>query len=173
MLHTITTMASVAEARRSPFSGDHNPNMHRSIPILPSSSSSSSLAPPRDPMDITPSPSSTSAMGPPSLGAPSADRQHLAPAHPSPLANGDADINSSSNGSNNGAPNGNGSASASSASGPAVGAAAAAQQPKVVQTAFIHKLYKCVSVSPRSDQIRSDAIRAIVNAQVLTVGQHA
>jgi hypothetical protein len=27
---------------------------------------------------------------------------------------------------------------------PAVGAAAAAQQPKVVQTAFIHKLYKSV-----------------------------
>ncbi|KAG9205034.1 hypothetical protein G6514_009493 [Epicoccum nigrum] len=138
-------MASVAEARRSPFSGDHNPNMHRSIPILPSSSSSSSLAPPRDPMDITPSPSSTSAMGPPSLNAPSADRQHLAPAHPSLLANGDADNNSSSttnnnnnhnnNNNNNGAPNGNGS------SGPAVGAAAAAQQPKVVQTAFIHKLY--------------------------------
>lgn len=156
-------MASVAEARRSPFSGDHshNSNMHRSIPILPSSSSSSSLAPPRDPMDITPSPSSTSAMGPPSLGAPSADRQHLAPAHPSQPANGDADSNNNS-GSNNGAPNG------SSSSGPAVGAAAAAQQPKVVQTAFIHKLYKCVSVSPRCN-----AIRAIVNTQVLTLGQHA
>ena len=101
-------------------------------------------------------------MGPPSLGAPSADRQHLAPAHPSQLANGDVDSNNS--GSNNGAPNGNGSSS----SGPAVGAAAAAQQPKVVQTAFIHKLYKCVSVSPRCN-----AIRAIVNTQVLTLGQHA
>lgn len=30
---------------------------------------------------------------------------------------------------------------------PAVGAAAAAQQPKVVQTAFIHKLYKCAFIS--------------------------
>jgi hypothetical protein len=83
-------------------------------------------------------------MGPPSLGAPSADRQHLAPAHPSQLANGDADSNNSSN---NGAPNGNGNGNGngSSSAGPAVGAAAAAQQPKVVQTAFIHKLYKCVS----------------------------
>lgn len=121
-------MASVAEARRSPFSGDHNPNMHRSIPILPSSGS---LAPPQDRMDITPS--STSAMGPPSLTAPSTDRQHLTPTHQthaqSQLANGDSDHNAqSSNGT----------------SAPAVGAAAAAQQPKVVQTAFIHKLYKCV-----------------------------
>jgi len=33
------------------------------------------------------------------------------------------------------------------ASGQLVGAAAAAQQPKVVQTAFIHKLYKSVSCS--------------------------
>ncbi|KAF2997550.1 hypothetical protein E8E13_000335 [Curvularia kusanoi] len=125
-------MASVAEARRSPFSGDHNPNMHRSIPILPSSSSS--LAPPRDPMDITPS--SSSAMGPPSLTAPSADRQHLAPSNQS-TANGDSDSNHGNNTSNNSAPNGNGNGS----SAPAVGAAAAAQQPKVVQTAFIHKLY--------------------------------
>ncbi|KAF3037357.1 hypothetical protein E8E12_006276 [Didymella heteroderae] len=118
-------MASVAEARRSPFSGDHNPNMHRSIPILPSSGS---LAPPQDRMDITPS--STSAMGPPSLTAPSTDRQHLTPTHQthaqSQAANGDSDNN---------AQTGNGSAA------PAVGAAAAAQQPKVVQTAFIHKLY--------------------------------
>ncbi|KAL1641856.1 Flocculation suppression protein [Didymella pomorum] len=99
--------------------------MHRSIPILPSSGS---LAPPQDRMDITPS--STSAMGPPSLTAPSTDRQHLTPTHQthaqSQLANGDSDHNAqSSNGT----------------SAPAVGAAAAAQQPKVVQTAFIHKLY--------------------------------
>lgn len=79
-------------------------------------------------MDITPS--STSAMGPPSLVVPSADR-HLTPTRQthaqSQLANGDSESN---------ALNGNGS------SAPAVGAAAAAQQPKVVQTAFIHKLYK-------------------------------
>jgi hypothetical protein len=80
-------------------------------------------------MDITPS--STSAMGPPTLTAPSADR-HLTPTHQThaqtQLANGDSD----------GTLNGSGSAA------PAVGAAAAAQQPKVVQTAFIHKLYKWV-----------------------------
>ena len=40
--------------------------------------------------------------------------------------------------------NGSGEAANSNNNGPnqAVGAAAAAQQPKVVQTAFIHKLYK-------------------------------
>jgi hypothetical protein len=89
-------------------------------------------------MDITPS--STSSMGPPSLTAPSADRQHLTPTHQtqaqSQLANGDSDSNTA---------NGNGS------SAPAVGAAAAAQQPKVVQTAFIHKLYKWVY--PRSEKL--------------------
>lgn len=41
----------------------------------------------------------------------------------------------------NGAEAGNNSLNASN---PAIGAAAAAQQPKVVQTAFIHKLYKYV-----------------------------
>jgi hypothetical protein len=41
----------------------------------------------------------------------------------------------------NGAETGN---SALNAPNPAIGAAAAAQQPKVVQTAFIHKLYKYV-----------------------------
>lgn len=39
----------------------------------------------------------------------------------------------------------NGSEGNTSNPNPAVGAAAAAQQPKVVQTAFIHKLYKCAS----------------------------
>ena len=75
-------------------------------------------------------------MGPPSLTASSADRQHLTPTHQthatSQLANGDPDNN------NHHASNGSGS------SAPAVGAAAAAQQPKVVQTAFMHKLYKWV-----------------------------
>ncbi|KAI0572680.1 HSF1 Heat shock transcription factor [Pyrenophora tritici-repentis] len=114
-------MASVAEARRSPFSADpHNPNLHKSIPILPSSSST--LAPPRerdrDAMDITPTSAST--MGPPT------DRNGASAfqSHSQREANGD---------SGNTSPNGN--------AAPAVGAAAAAQQPKVVQTAFIHKLY--------------------------------
>lgn len=68
-----------------------------------------------DPMDLTPS----NTMGPPQSSSPIADRtagsQHLNPDSEPTI-------------------NGTGSA--------AVGAAAAAQQPKVVQTAFIHKLYK-------------------------------
>lgn len=39
-------------------------------------------------------------------------------------------------------PNGSEAGNAINPPNPAVGAAAAAQQPKVVQTAFIHKLYK-------------------------------
>ncbi|KAF2263774.1 hypothetical protein CC78DRAFT_266944 [Lojkania enalia] len=112
-------MASAAEVRRSPFSADpHGQGMHKAIPILPSSSSST-LTPPRDPMDITPSTLPT--MGPPVLSSPVGDRNGTSQA-----ANGDSDGgNSGTNG----------------ASAPATGAAAAAQQPKVVQTAFIHKLY--------------------------------
>lgn len=110
-------MASTADSiRRSPFSADpHGSAMHKSIPILPSSSGSS-LTPPRDPMDITPS--TIPSMGPPVLSSPVGDR------------NG---VNQTSGGESDPATNGN--------SVPAIGAAAAAQQPKVVQTAFIHKLY--------------------------------
>ncbi|KAF2007147.1 hypothetical protein P154DRAFT_184690 [Amniculicola lignicola CBS 123094] len=112
-------MASAAEVRANPFSADpHNQGLHKSIPILPSSTGSSSLTPPRDPMDITPS--SVPCMGPPVLNSPSVERNG---AGQQALANGDSDCGM------------NGSAV------PAIGAAAAAQQPKVVQTAFIHKLY--------------------------------
>ncbi|KAH7077915.1 HSF-type DNA-binding-domain-containing protein [Paraphoma chrysanthemicola] len=114
-------MASVAEARRSPFSPDphtSNPNLHKSIPILPSSGST--LAPPRDPMDITPA--SSSSMGPPSMNCASAERNSTM-----------VDQGRTNGDSGNTSPNGN--------SATAVGAAAAATQPKVVQTAFIHKLY--------------------------------
>jgi hypothetical protein len=80
-------------------------------------------------MDITPTSAST--MGPPTLNCPPTDRNGASPfqsqSQSQSQANGDAG-NTSPNGS----------------SAPAVGAAAAAQQPKVVQTAFIHKLYKCV-----------------------------
>ncbi|KAI4657212.1 uncharacterized protein J4E79_007829 [Alternaria viburni] len=110
-------MASVAEARRSPFSGDpHHPNLHKSIPILPSSSPR--LAASRDPMDITPS---SSTMGPPNERTQSVSFQLPSQRE----GNGDSENTSPPNGS----------------TAPAVGAAAAAQQPKVVQTAFIHKLY--------------------------------
>lgn len=115
-------MASVAEARRSPFQLDlHNQGLHKSIPILPSSTSSSTLTPPRDPMDI--SSSVAPSMGPPVLNSPVVDRNGAS--HQHPLANGEIDSSVNTNGNLT----------------PAIGAAAAAQQPKVVQTAFIHKLY--------------------------------
>ncbi|KAF2016126.1 hypothetical protein BU24DRAFT_194291 [Aaosphaeria arxii CBS 175.79] len=111
-------MASVTEARRSPFSLDpHNQGLHKSIPILPSSSGST-LTPPRDPMDITPS--TAPSMGPPVLTSSNSDRG----GGTNQGSNGDSDT-----------PITNGTST------PAIGAAAAAQQPKVVQTAFIHKLY--------------------------------
>jgi hypothetical protein len=118
-------MASVAEARRSPFAADpHHQGLHKSIPILPSSTGSSHLTPPRDPMDITPS-TNLPTMGPPLLSSPVGERNGT---HQEQSANCDSD-SKLTNGSGTGTP---------------VGAAAAAQQPKVVQTAFIHKLYKCV-----------------------------
>lgn len=70
-----------------------------------------------EPMEVTP-PASTASAQPPAHSSPDSDR---------------ANTNGSSEPAaipNNNAPN------------QAVGAAAAAQQPKVVQTAFIHKLYK-------------------------------
>ncbi|PVI07309.1 hypothetical protein DM02DRAFT_322118 [Periconia macrospinosa] len=116
-------MASVAEARRSPFSADpHHQGLHKSIPILPSSSSST-LTPPRDPMDI--SHPTLAVMGPPVLNSPAADH------------NG---VNNEQSG-NGETENRGGNSNGASASAAPVGAAAAAQQPKVVQTAFIHKLY--------------------------------
>lgn len=114
-------MASAAEIRPSPFQFDSHQGVHKSIPILPSSSASASLTPPRDPMDVTPS--SGTSMGPPVLNSPVGERNGT-----SQQTNGDTDTGSAPNGT----------------SAPAIGAAAAAQQPKVVQTAFIHKLYKCV-----------------------------
>jgi hypothetical protein len=67
-------------------------------------------------MDTTP----PSTMGPPMLSSPNGDRNM------EQAASGPGDQTASTNGG----------------SGQPVGAAAAAQQPKVVQTAFIHKLYK-------------------------------
>jgi hypothetical protein len=70
-------------------------------------------------MDITPSP--LPVMGPPILSSPVAERN-----------NGIQSLHGDDSSGMNGG------------STPAIGAAAAAQQPKVVQTAFIHKLYKWV-----------------------------
>lgn len=132
-------MAS-AEIRRSPFSTDPHA-IHKSIPILPSSTASSTLTPPRDPMDLTPSPPPS--MGPPNLTSPVGDRNgNTNQQQQSQLQGGEAEgtpngiTNSNGNGNANASSNGNGNST------PAIGAAAAAQQPKVVQTAFIHKLYK-------------------------------
>lgn len=69
-------------------------------------------------MEVTPQP--TLSMGPPLMGSPIVDRTGPQSIHVS-VAESDNTMNGSS---------------------AAVGAAAAAQQPKVVQTAFIHKLYK-------------------------------
>jgi len=110
-------MATTESIQRSAFVSNHfAQNIHKSIPILPSSSALSAAS---DPMDATPS--APPPMGPPSLSSPGTERNtnlHATNGEPEPITNG------------NGAP--------------AVGAAAAAQQPKVVQTAFIHKLYKYV-----------------------------
>ncbi|KAF2760969.1 hypothetical protein EJ05DRAFT_491816 [Pseudovirgaria hyperparasitica] len=114
-------MASTTESlSRSPFQADqHTSGSHKSIPILPSTSASSNLSVPGDPMDVSPSHDQT--MGPPAMSSPSAERT--------------GPSNSQLHVSNQDTEGTNGN------TGSAVGAAAAAQQPKVVQTAFIHKLY--------------------------------
>ena len=104
---------------RSPFSGDSQQNGgHRNIAILPSSSKSveSVLG---DPMDMTPP--AAASMGP--------------PVHSSP----EMDQGGSVNGNFGEAAHGQGGPVAN---GLSAAAATSSQQPKVVQTAFIHKLYK-------------------------------
>lgn len=99
-------------------------NGHRNIPILPSSTLPASipvvveLNNHGEPMDITP-PASVK-MGPPSHSSPEMD-------HSGGMTNGAyADPNHTQGGT---------------AGGLSAAAAASSQQPKVVQTAFIHKLY--------------------------------
>ncbi|OMP81858.1 hypothetical protein BK809_0006167 [Diplodia seriata] len=138
-------MASGAESvRRSPFAADTlAPGMHKTIPILPSSSAASSLTPPvpaGDPMDVTPSTATSAA--PPSQPSPALDRNGGNQSEPD-------NSSQSSNQQPSSAPTSNATPAAAntttngntSSNGPGIGAAAAAQQPKVVQTAFIHKLY--------------------------------
>lgn len=105
---------------RSPFSGDQQQNGgHRNIPILPSSTKP--MEPPHeDPMDMTPT--ASVAMGPPGHSSPEMETA-------GPLSNGNyGEAPHMQNGNI-----GNGMSAA---------AATSSQQPKVVQTAFIHKLYK-------------------------------
>ncbi len=103
----------------SPLSGDpHHNGDHRNIPILPSSTKPGERVL-GDPMDLTPPVSAT--MGP--------------PMHSSP----EMDLTGSVNGVYGEAAHGqNGQV----ANGLSAAAATSSQQPKVVQTAFIHKLYK-------------------------------
>jgi hypothetical protein len=123
-------MASVSEPlRRSPFATESRgfrPPTTRTLPIL--SSTAASANNPGDKMDVSQPQQAT--MGPPQ-SSPNGER------HQDPHQN----EQSGQNGHNG-------------SSGQLVGAAAAAQQPKVVQTAFIHKLYKSVSPVSRHAESR-------------------
>ena len=104
---------------RSPFSGENNYHgSQRHIPILPSSATSTTFSQ-TDLMEDAPS---ASAMGPPVNSSP--EMEHEGP-------NGMVHQNDGGHITNG------------VAGGPLSAAAVAStQQPKVVQTAFIHKLYK-------------------------------
>ena len=113
---------------RNPFALESNFNGGRHIAILPSSATSTNF-PPSDAMDITP-PVSASVAGPTTS---------------SPEAEGEAHRHKTSN--HNQGTNGIQQESVGPLGGPngtslSAAAAASSQQPKVVQTAFIHKLYK-------------------------------
>ncbi|KAI4127898.1 MAG: hypothetical protein LQ338_002983 [Usnochroma carphineum] len=104
---------------QSPFLADSQHNRHGNVPIRPSSSKPGQVPPDvqhEDPMDLTPP--AAPPMGPPN-SSPEMD-------HASGPANGTY---------------GETSHSALAANGLSAAAAASSQQPKVVQTAFIHKLY--------------------------------
>ena len=120
---------------RNPFALESNFNSARHIPILPSSATSTNF-PPSDAMDITP-PVSASAAGP-TTSSPEAEaegQRHKTGNH----IQGINGIQQESVGSLGGS---NGTTLSAAA-------AASSQQPKVVQTAFIHKLYKSVADSER------------------------
>lgn len=109
----------MASTARSPFLADSHQNRHDNVPILPLSSKpggAPSDVHHEDPMDLTP-PAAPS-MGPPN-SSPEMD-------HTGGLVNGAY---------------GEASLNGSAANGLSAAAATSSQQPKVVQTAFIHKLY--------------------------------
>lgn len=107
------------------------PSPFRTLPILHTPTIQTTAASPRSPMDIAEvTPPASAVMGPPSRTSPEdANGQHD---HSMNIGLG-AGLGDSLTVGNNG-PNA------------AVAAAAGSQQPKVVQTAFIHKLYKYVRV---------------------------
>jgi hypothetical protein len=114
---------------RNPFAPEPSFNGARHIPILPSSTTSTTFSQ-SDVMDITP-PASAS-INQPGTSSPEAEPEGQK------LKGGDH--NQGINGSQGDATGGG----VGMANGATLSAAAAAsgQQPKVVQTAFIHKLYK-------------------------------
>ena len=105
---------------RSPFSEDPQQNGgHRNTPILPSYPKTVESAH-EDAMDMTPT--ASAAMGPPGQSSPEMDTTGA-------LGNGYyAEATHMQNGA--------------VSNGMSAAAATSSQQPKVVQTAFIHKLYK-------------------------------
>ena len=125
-------MSVMAEARvRSPFGGpEARANGTRHVTLLPSAVVSGGSYKHPDAMDTTPPNSAT--LAPPQTSSPEAEMDE-----------------SNQNGSRNNHSGGQGeqSTSTNGANGATLSAAAAtsAQQPKVVQTAFIHKLYKYVT----------------------------
>ena len=111
---------TVERAQRSPFMSDSDPGQTaRTVPILQPPILQTSSPSPTDLMEVTPP--ATAMMGPPTRTSEEND------------ANGTHDHMGMGDQQNTG-----------SLAGPnaAAAAAAGAQQPKVVQTAFIHKLYK-------------------------------
>jgi hypothetical protein len=108
------------------------PGKTRKLPVLPSSIPSSAQST-GDSMEVTPPTSTTTGPAPPAHSSPDSDRAGANIAN----SNGSVETGNMNN----------------TLSNQAIGAAAAAQQPKVVQTAFIHKLYKYVC----SDSVRSHA----------------
>lgn len=115
----------------------------RTIPLLSPSGPAGDSVSPSDPMDMSPSASTSTStsMAPPLQNGAEADA---------------ANSNANSNANNHNANSANVNANANHTNGTAmdstpsqstspnhpIGAAAAGQQPKVVQTAFIHKLYR-------------------------------
>ncbi|KAL9614889.1 MAG: hypothetical protein Q9167_000631 [Letrouitia subvulpina] len=113
---------------QSPFSVDHQSNgLHRNAPLLPASSATTeqrSESPRGEPMELTP-PTSTV----------------MAPPHSSPELD---NTTASTNGMYGDAIQGTAS---HAGNGLSAAAATSSQQPKVVQTAFIHKLYNMLEDS--------------------------
>ncbi|EGD89451.2 hypothetical protein H112_03074 [Trichophyton rubrum D6] len=120
----------------------------RTIPLLSPSGPAGDSVSPSDPMDMSPSASTSTSMAPPLQNGAEADAAN-SNANPNVNSNSNANnanVNTNANHTNGAAMDSAQSQSASS--NPPIGAAAAGQQPKVVQTAFIHKLYRFEPTPP-------------------------